>query len=404
MLYRNLQNTNDKLSILGYGCMRFPTKNGSIDEPRTEKQILSAIEQGVNYFDTAYVYPNSEKILGKILSKGYYDKVKIATKLPLHMIQSKNDIERIFNEQLLRLQTNRIDYYLIHNINTFENWLKLKEMDIKSFINKEREEGRIVNIGFSFHGNVQTFKKVADDYPWDFCQIQYNYVDENFQAGKEGLGYAATKGMGIIVMEPLRGGTLVNKMPLPAQKIISGFKENRTPAEWGLRWVWNHPEVTVVLSGMNDEKHIEENIRIAGSALPNSMSEEELAMLRAVKKEFEAKIKVPCTGCAYCMPCPHGVDIPQCFALYNSKAMFGGIFPVWFYLSGTSKKSDRATRASQCKNCGLCERNCPQNLPIRKHLQETARNMEKIHLKVISGIADRVTYKGRKNNRAVQQF
>ncbi|MDR3063398.1 MAG: aldo/keto reductase, partial [Methanobrevibacter sp.] len=223
MKYRKMEKTGDMLSILGYGCMRFPRKNGMLDEDRSEKQVISAIEKGVNYFDTAYLYPGNEKLLGKILSKGYRDKVKIATKIPIPAIKNKDKILKIFKTQLKRLQTNYIDYYLIHSLSTFEEWEKLKEIGIISFVKKEQEAKRIINFGFSYHGNLVNFKKIVDDYDWDFCMIQYNYIDENYQAGKKGLDYAASKGLGIIAMEPLRGGLLVDKLPKKAQNIINNF-------------------------------------------------------------------------------------------------------------------------------------------------------------------------------------
>lgn len=402
MQYRTMEKTGDKLSILGYGCMRFPTKGVMApDEERIEKQIISAIEKGVNYFDTAYTYPNSESVLGTILAKGYRDKVKLATKLPLPLVHKHKDIERLFSEQLQRLQTDHIDYYLMHGINNYEDWIKLKELGIETFIHKEQKQDRIVNIGFSFHGNIKAFKHIVDDYPWDFCQIQYNYVDENFQAGTEGLHYAHEKGLGIIVMEPLRGGTLIGKMSPAAQKIMNGIEPKQSPAELALRWVWNHPEVNVVLSGMNVEEHIEENIRIASNATPNSLSQQELDALNNIRIEFERNIKVNCTGCAYCMPCPFGVNIPYCFAMYNSKAMFGGLPPVFHYLSGTSgEKSSTGTvsRASQCQNCGACEKHCPQHLPIRKHLKEVSSVMEKWSYKVMNSAFDKIMHSEKKSS------
>lgn len=394
MLYRKAGKNGDELSILGYGCMRFPRKNGMLDESRIESQVVSAIEQGVNYFDTAYLYPGSEKALGKVLAKGYRDQIKLATKLPIHRIQKREEMDSIFNEQLTNLQTDRIDYYLMHNINTFADWERLKSIHVEAFIEQEKKKGRIINIGFSFHGNIKDFKNITDDYPWDFCQIQYNYIDENHQAGKEGLEYAAQKGLAVIVMEPLRGGMLVEKMPEEAQKIIKDFKIKRKPAEWALRWVWNHPEVTVLLSGMNAEAHIAENIRTASEAHPNSMISEEIEMINAVKAVFKSKIKVNCTGCAYCMPCPFGVNIPQCFTLYNSKSILGGVMPLWQYLSGTSERQKNA-RASACRQCGACEKLCPQNIEIRKELKKVSKEMEKPYYKAAVRISDIFMY-GRK--------
>lgn len=400
MEYRTMNKTGDNLSILGYGCMRFPTKGVMApDEERIEKQVIRAIDKGVNYFDTAYTYPNSESILGNILAKGYRNKVKLATKLPLMLVHTKEDIDRLFAEQLKRLQTDHIDYYLMHGINTFEDWVKLKECGIESFIQNEQSKGRIINIGFSFHGNIAAFKKVIDDYPWDFCQIQYNYVDENFQAGTEGLHYAHERGLGIIVMEPLRGGTLIGKMTPAAQKIMDRVEPKQSPAELALRWVWNHPEVNVVLSGMNVEEHIEENIRVASTATPGSLSQSELHALNNIRLEFERNIKVNCTGCSYCMPCPFGVDIPYCFAMYNSKSMFGGLPPVFHYLSGTSgskSSSGTVSRASQCQNCGACEKRCPQHIPIRKHLKDVSSTMETWYYKRLNRIFDKIMHSEKK--------
>ncbi|WNY27764.1 aldo/keto reductase [Methanolapillus ohkumae] len=379
ILYRHMEKTGDDLSILGYGCMRFPQKNNKIDVERTKKQILFAIENGINYLDTAYIYSGSETVLGKILAGGYRDRVKLATKMPIPTILSRADMEIVFQTQLERLQTNRIDYYLIHNIIHFEEWERLKQIGILEFIRKKKENKQIINIGFSFHGNLQTFKQIIDDYEWDFCQIQYNYLDENFQAGTAGLEYAASKGLGIVVMEPLRGGTLAEGFAPEIQRILDDFEIKRSPAEWGLRFVWNRPEVSVVLSGMNEEAHILENIRIASNARPNTLTAEELKMISSVKDKIREKIKVECTGCSYCMPCPFGVDIPQCFAYYNNAYMYGGITPKIAYLMGTGGYEMPPSKASLCQECGICETKCPQNIPIRKELKSVAKEMEKWH-------------------------
>jgi predicted aldo/keto reductase-like oxidoreductase len=393
VLTRRMEKTGDDLSILGYGCMRFPRKYGRTDMERTEKQIVSAIERGVNYFDTAYIYPGSEEALGTILAKGYRDRVKIATKMPIQPVRSRGDMDSIFNTQLKRLRTDHIDYYLIHNITAFEIWKNMEKLGVLEFIEENRRNGRITNIGFSTHGNLLDFKNVVDDYPWDFCQIQYNYLDENFQAGKEGLKYAAGKGLGIVVMEPLRGGMLVNKMPPAAKTLISRFETERTPAEWGLRWVWNHPEVSVVLSGMGEESQIDENIRIASDVEVNSLTEPEFALIASVKKEFQSAVKVNCTGCAYCMPCPHGVNIPQCFAQYNSKAMFGGIVPLASYVMYTDGFGEAPSKASVCKECGVCESKCPQSLPIMKLLKDVANAMENPFFRVLIRFVRKIMFR-----------
>lgn len=379
MLNREIRKTGDMLSILGYGCMRFPQKKGKIDLERTEKQIISAIEKGVNYFDTAYVYHGgkSESILGNILSKGYRDRVKIATKLPPYMVHSRKDMDRILETQLKRLKTDRIDYYLMHALQDMAGWKRLKQLGVLEFLETAKQQGKVIKVGFSYHGDRSDFKTIVDDYPWDFCQIQYNYLDENNQAGKEGLEYAAAKGLGVIIMEPLRGGYLVGKMPTELQKVWDSAEVKRTPVEWALRWIWNHPEVTVVLSGMNEEAHIDENSIIASKAYPNSLNAKELKLFNEVKAFYSEKMKVGCTGCAYCMPCPAGVDIPKCFSYYNSKYLFDERHPQFQYMAFTSGMAGgRPSYASLCKNCGKCEKMCPQHLPIQRHLKEVTKDME----------------------------
>ncbi len=386
MLYREVKKTGDQLSILGYGCMRYPQKNGKIDEERTEKQILQAISQGVNYFDTAYVYHGgkSESILGRILSKGYRDQVKIATKMPPYLVHTSKDMETILENQLKKLCTDRIDYYLVHALNDMKGWQRLKDLGIQEFFEKAKKSGKLIHVGFSYHGDKDDFKALVDDYPWDFCQIQYNYIDEYVQAGKEGLEYAASKGLGIIIMEPLRGGSLVGKMPQEIQKIWDAAEVKRSPAEWALRWIWNHPQVHVVLSGMNEEAHIEENIRVASESYPNSLKEEELKLYDQVKKEFGRLMKVGCTGCGYCMPCPFGVDIPLCFNYYNSKHLFKEKHMNFQYAAFTGGLSGgNPSNASLCTGCGKCEKACPQHIPIRQKLKEVAKDMESPLLKPV---------------------
>ncbi|HMK48321.1 MAG TPA: aldo/keto reductase, partial [Methanocella sp.] len=253
MLYRTMKTTGDQLSILGYGCMRLPRKGMSIDEERSIKQIRYAIDHGVNYFDTALIYPGSEAMIGKALADGYREKVKLATKLPPFQVKKREDMDRLLDVQLQKLKTDHIDYYLMHSI-SFGDWKKMKELGIEDFISKAKSDGRIRHIGFSTHNGTTEFKQIIDDYPWDFCQIQYNILDETNQVGKTGMQYAASKGLGVVIMEPLRGGSLARAPPREIQAIWDAADVKRSPAEWALRWVWNHPEVTVVLSGMNDEK------------------------------------------------------------------------------------------------------------------------------------------------------
>lgn len=370
--------------------MRFPRKNGSIDYNRTEKQILTAIEKGVNYFDTAYLYSGSEKTLGKILkSNNCRDKVEIASKIPFQAIKTREKMDEIFEKQLERLETDRIDYYMIHNITNFEEYENVKKLGFFEFIGNEKKKGRILNIGFSFHGNLHVFKKVIDDYDWEFCMIQYNYIDEHYQAGTEGLEYAASKNVGVMIMEPLRGGMLVDKLPKEAQYLIDNFKIKKSPGEWALKWVWNNPAVKVVLSGMNEEKHIEENIKAVSDAFPDSLTLEEKQMLEKVKNEFKSKIKVECTNCAYCMPCPKGVDTPTCFSSYNDKSLFGGFKPQIMYVNATEDKF----AAYKCTQCGICESKCPQEIPIIEELKNVSRSMDKWYYRAIGRIVKLFIYR-----------
>lgn len=392
MNYRKNEKNGDELSILGFGCMRFPTRRNSIDEVRTEALIISAIEQGVNYFDTAYIYHlgKSESMLGKVLSKGYRDRVKIATKMPHFMVKTEVDMDKIFNRQLQRLQTNRIDYYLIHMMPDVGTWERLKRIGIEKWIDNKKKNGQIINIGFSFHGVKDQFIKLVDAYDWDFCQIQYNYLDENNQAGSSGLKYAASKGLPIIIMEPLRGGKIVNNLPKEVNDIWNNAEPKRTAAEWALRWVWNHPEATVVLSGMSNEEQVAENIHIASRVEANALTQGELELFDRVKEILSQNIKVNCTGCGYCMPCPAGVDIPACFSMYNEKYSLKTKNSKIRYIQNTGALTSNPAYASLCKKCGKCETHCPQGIPIREKLDDVSREMEGVFFKPIVTLGKKI--------------
>lgn len=385
MLYRNDKN-GTPISQLGYGCMRFTQKGGSIDYEKAEKEVLYAIEHGVNYFDTAYIYPGSEKCLGRILDENKCrDKVMIATKLPQYTMHNPDKIEKTFQEELSRLRTNYIDYYLMHMMTSFSEWENLLSLGIIDWINSKKADGSIKNIGFSYHGNTETFLKILNAYDWDFCQIQYNYIDEHSQAGRKGLEAAQAKGIPVVIMEPLRGGKLVN-LPEKAKAYLANSNKKYTPAELGLRWLWNQPGVTCVLSGMNSIEMVEENIRIASDATPGHLTEDDLAIVEKVKTIIKEKEKVGCTGCRYCMPCPKGVDIPGNFHFYNlmymenkASARFG--FAQTIGLNGESGF------ASQCIGCGKCEQHCPQNLPIREKLKEADKALRPLPYKIGINIA-----------------
>lgn len=402
MLYREVPKNGDKLSVLGYGCMRLPVRMKSINEKLAEKQIVYAMEQGVNYFDTAYPYHNgkSEPFLGKVLSKnGCRDEVKIATKLPHWMAQSKADMDKILDEQLAKLKTDRIDYYLIHALNG-ELWESAKHNGVIAFMDDALKKGKIINAGFSFHGLAEDFNGIVDDYDWTFCQIQYNYLDTRNQAGTAGLEYAASKNMAVIIMEPLRGGNLAKTPPPSVQDIWARADHRKTPVEWSLGWIWNHPEVTVVLSGMNNDDHINENLALAEKALPNSFSEEEIKLVEDAAVEFRRVMKVGCTGCQYCMPCPAGVNIPSCFECYNSKHAFKDKSAKMMYLfQNGGMVTEKVTMASMCVQCGQCLEKCPQNLPIPDLLKDVQEDMEGFMTKQLIWLGRRIMKVRKKKNR-----
>ena len=373
MLYRKVPKSGDELSILGYGCMRLPLKRARIDEKRATRQLRYAIDRGVNYLDTAQPYHMgaSEPFLGRALRGGYREKVRLATKMMSLNIRSADDFEPYLAAQFKKLQTDYIDYYLMHGINgpVFE---RMKGLGILEFLARAKKDGRICYTGFSFHGDIAAFKEIVDAYDWDICQIQYNYLDERIQAGTEGLKYAAAKRLGVIVMEPLRGGNLARKIPPAIRAVWDRAEPRRSPAEWGLRWVWNHPEVTCVLSGMNEEKHIDENLRIAGEALPDSLSEKELALIREAAEKYQGLMKVACTGCRYCMPCPSGVAIPNNLDLLSNAQLYGA----WEYARQEYMGLETEKKASNCKKCGKCLKKCPQKIAVIEYLEEVARVFE----------------------------
>jgi len=366
----------NKLSVLGYGCMRFPQKLGRTDMAETEKQLIAAIRGGVNYFDTAYVYPGSEAALGEILEKnGLRDQVYIATKLPHYLMKNRQSMDNLFAEELRRLRTDHVDYYLMHMLTDAATWERLKKLGIEQWIEEKKASGQIRQVGFSYHGNADMFCRLVDAYDWDFCQIQYNYMDEYTQAGRKGLKHAAAKGLPVIIMEPLRGGRLVNRLPEEAKKLFADHPNGWSPAEWSFRWLWDQPEVTVVLSGMNSEEMIRENIQTASEAQADSVQPEEQALLQQVVKVLNAKIKVGCTGCGYCQPCPAGVDIPGVFSAYNRRFQDGKFRALKDYFMCTTLRTD-VTAASNCIGCGKCEKHCPQQISIREELKNVQKELE----------------------------
>lgn len=378
MQYRKVPKNGDELSVLGFGCMRLPLKGQVVDEERAIKQIRYAIDNGVNYVDSAPPYHNgeSEKVLGKALLDGYRKKVKVATKLTPFMLSKPEDMDKMLSLQLQKLQTDHIDYYLLHGLEE-QFWKKLQGFGVLKFLEKAKADGKIVNLGFSFHGSRRTFKDIVNAYDWVFCQIQYNFLDEQLQAGTEGLKFAASKKLAVMVMEPLRGGLLAGNLPEEAKQLYLKSKVQWSPTEWGLRWVWNHPEVTLALSGMNEEKQVEENIKTAGTALPNALKADELGVVKSVAEAYRRLMKVQCTGCQYCLPCPSGVNIPRNFAMYNDYYMFGdeqrarAMYAMMLMGGLTGVRSD----ASLCKDCRQCMERCPQHIVIPEKLKLVAEEL-----------------------------
>ncbi len=368
------------ISVLGYGCMRFTQTAGKIDIAKAEKEILEAFHGGVNYFDTAYVYPGSEAALGEILARnGIREQVHIATKLPHYLLKKPEDLDRCFSEELRRLKTDHVDYYLMHMLTDTKTWQRLEGLGIVQWLAEKKASGQIRQVGFSYHGNSDMFCKLLDIYDWDFCQIQYNYLDENSQAGATGLHRAAEKGLPVIIMEPLRGGRLTNTLPASAKKIIA--HTSLTPAQFAFRWLWDQKEVTCVLSGMNSLDMVRENLATAQVTNPGSLTPEDRGVYTKVVAAINENMKVGCTGCRYCMPCPKGVDIPGTFAAYNRMASDGYWKALTEYFMITGVRKDY-TGPGNCIGCGKCEQHCPQHLPIRQELKNARKALEGIPYRI----------------------
>lgn len=393
MLYREDKN-GSKISQLGYGCMRFTKKGTDIDYEKAEKEVMYAIENGVNYLDTAYIYPGSEECLGRILDENNCrDKVNIATKLPQYLMRNSQQIDKTFKEELSRLRTDHIDYYLMHMFTDYAEWTHLKNLGIEEWIEEHKANGSIKNIGFSYHGNTDMFLKILEDYDWDFCQIQYNYLDEHSQAGRTGLEAAQAKGIPVIIMEPLRGGKLVN-LPPAASDLLKASDKKYTPAEIGLRWLWNQPGVTCILSGMNSLEMVEENIKIASSATVGHFTDDDFALVDKIVSIIKEKEKVGCTGCRYCMPCPKGVDIPGNFYYYNLMSIDKKSTARFEFAQNMGIRKEPGF-ASQCIDCGKCEQHCPQHLPIREKLKEADKALRPLPYKVGIEVMRKIMVKGK---------
>ncbi len=389
MLYRKDRKGNE-ISQLGFGCMRFTKKGNAFDFDKAEKEVMQAVRAGVNYFDTAYIYTGSEELMGKIFKKnGVREQIHIATKLPQYMLRSIDAVERTFREELKRLQTDYIDYYLMHMFTDIHEWENLRHIGIEDWIAGHLADGSIRNIGFSYHGDQDMFLKILDAYDWDFCQIQYNYLDEHSQAGRRGLEAAYKKGIPVIIMEPLRGGKLVNMLPKEAHEAIAKSDRGYTAAEWGLRWLWDQPGVTCVLSGMNSSEMVAENIRIASEMTVGQFTETDFQTIEEIRKAIRKKEKVGCTGCRYCMPCPKGVDIPGIFHYYNLSSIEKKSTTRKEFARNMGLRKD-SCMASQCIKCGKCEKHCPQHIAIREKLQEADRVLRPVPYKVGIEVARKI--------------
>ncbi len=392
MQYRNDKNGNP-VSLLGYGCMRFTTSMGAIDIDKAEKEIMEAYNAGVNYFDTAYIYTGSEAALGTILKKNNIrDKVKIATKLPQYLVNNSSALDRYFNEELSRLQTDYVDYYLMHHLTDYVAWENLKKNGALEWIAEKKKSGAIKNIGFSFHGDTEMFMKILHDYDWDIDLVQYNYLDEFAQAGRAGVEEAHKLVSPVMIMEPLRGGKLVDLLPETAKKMIKENPRGWTPAEWAFRWLFNQEAVTCVLSGMNSIQMIQENCRVASEAKAGDLTQEDLDFLEKIKKEINAKMKVNCTACRYCMPCPKNVDIPAIFRCYNEMYTEGKHSGRWEFAQTVGLRKQNQT-ASQCIGCGKCEKHCPQNIAIREELKKADKALRPITYKIGIAVAKKFMLK-----------
>jgi len=374
MKYRNFGKLNWKVSALGFGAMRLPiigNDAAKIDEPEAIRMIRNAIDNGVNYVDTAYTYHRGqgEILVGKALQDGYRERIKLATKMPAWLVKSQQDMDKYFDEQLHKLQVDQIDFYLLHGLDG-ERWQKLTELDVLRWLEKKQDEGKIMHAGFSFHDEYPEFQKIIDSYSgWTFCQIQYNYMDSEYQAGTKGLKYAASKGLAVVVMEPIAGGRLAMKQPAGIEAIWDKAKIKRTPAEWALQWVWNQPEVSVALSGMSTMDQVKENVQSANRSSPGVLTASELQLINEVASKYKELGFIGCTGCRYCIPCPEGVNIPEIISLYNEYFMKDKDDAIktkyWEHITPESQ-------AKRCARCGKCEELCPQKLTIREVLNRAA--------------------------------
>jgi len=381
MQYRKDRYGND-ISILGFGCMRLSRKDGHVDMEKAISEIRAAYEAGINYYDTAWAYGDNEAVMGEIFERlGIRDRIYIATKLPHYRVRKTEDFERFFSEELERLRTDHVDYYLMHMMNDALSYGRLKELGLEEWLREKQQKGQIRQVGFSYHGNPDRFAELLDARDWDFCQVQYNYMDENSQAGKTGVQYAGSRGIPVIIMEPLRGGKLA-VLPKEAQKLLDEYPLKKSPAGWSFSWLWSQPEVTCVLSGMNSMEMLTENVRTACEARIGMIGPEEKKLLSDVLREIEKKMKVGCTGCRYCMPCPQGVDIPGTFKAYNDFYTGSKVIALRSYFMCTQLRKEK-TGLRNCIGCHACEKKCPQGIRIAEELKNAGKILEAVPMRMI---------------------
>lgn len=379
MQKRRIYNTCEEIPLLGFGAMRFPTKNGLVNKEESKKLIEYCISQDVNFIDTAYLYHGgeSEIFLGELLSEnGLRDKVLLSTKLPVWLVKKEEDLEKYLDEQLYRLKTDYLDYYFLHSLNK-ETFDFLKTINIEGFLDKIKETGKVKNVGFSYHDNYDSFCEIIDYYSWDMCLVQYNLIDEDVQVTSKGIKYADEKRVNVFIMEPLKGGLLVNNLPQPVEQTMKNNNITESPAKWAMRWVVNNPHVTCVLSGMKTINQIDENVDVCNTTNPNQLSDSELNIYSEVKNMYNALLKIQCTQCNYCKPCPFNVDIPTCFELYNHKHLFNDnslLFTYYFRTSGVT--GGVPMNAGLCKGCKKCMKHCPQKLDIVGELEKVRKEFE----------------------------
>lgn len=378
MQFRTDSKNANELSALGFGCMRFPSSGGRIDIDASERLIVEAVDRGINYLDTAYLYNGNEAALGEIFTRnpGLRQKVYIATKLPVARCEATADFDKYLGRSLERLRTDHVDYYLVHNVTSTTAWNRLRSLGFKQWVSEQKEAGRIGHIGFSYHGPKGDFPVLLDSFDWDFCQIQYNYMNEDYQAGMAGLMAAAERGLPVIVMEPLLGGKLASDLPKEARAALSDAGISDDPVRLALRWIWNHPEVTVVLSGMNTQEQLLQNIETADTALPGSLEDAEIAAVRLAREHIAQSYKIPCTGCGYCLPCPKEVNIPMCFAAYNTSFAHGWYQGMHQYITASGAMVGEARFAGDCVKCGACVAKCPQHIQIPDELASVKRRLQ----------------------------